>query len=958
MTGIADVVHRINRSAWHTAVTMGLLAVLDTLIYLLLPERAALWLIPRVFAGRHAYLKEASLLHPNCPRPRMPDQRKTLALLNGGSLPKEDRISISSRRPRGLKWGIILPLTSRAIVGEEEGVGVWARLEANARLLAKSVDSERRSNTKVYVGIDMRDPVFDNDDARARIRGMYIGLGGVDFVPSLPPAYQGAICWIWALLAKRAVDDGADLFVLLGDDIAMHDPAWQEDVEERFAEVATERGLPFGCACVAIRDIANANFPTFPVMHRFHLDAFGELFPPEFRNQHGDPFLYEVYRRWGASCYTEHATLTNAVGGFGTARYVKAGENLWRNSTLTVAIERLDAFMKGKFQQVPPQVPCIDVVVPTYRCDVDALKELCSLECQWPGGVAIHTTLVVDRPETDNLNQLLALASYAPNRTVRVHVMETNSGASNARNAGLWQSFGDHAIMLDDDVIPDPGLVDAYLSAIERHPGAAAYVGLTRLPDPETLMQHAMVACRICYFYGVALEQNNPPWGVTANLCVPARCSPISFARRYPKTGGGEDVDYCIRSKKLFGPCVAVSGASVLHPYWDRPLPQVVGWACGDTLCLDAMPQVTFRAMPNWAEIGLLCVFFCRFDLIALMMLVEIALLVPRSYGNVVAHRNRIVVAITAAIPPMLQDVTRLQSKLRRLRLSQMCLHFDWMDGAGRHISEKQINSAGKFVFFVLATVVVECEDRIRNAAVCCLVGLYTLWWVGQADLQILPKILRQPTLTPELRGIELRADRKLFVIFGYQRTGSNLLCSYLGRHPAVAMHYELFNDKGVYMHDRELSNGDTVKERDNEPAEFLSRMYNIEARAKQLGGGQPECVGFKVFPEHMCRSQRSRKLFEDLLADPRVHKIILRRENRIAVCASAMRASVTGAYIKADLNHVQVHIKPDEAQEFIDTYDRYYKYVKERVSGQQGSWTELTYEELVDDPKLATRRV
>lgn len=56
-----------------------------------------------------------------------------------------------------------------------------------------------------------------------------------------------------------------------------------------------------------------------------------------------------------------------------------------------------------------------------------------------------------------------------------------------------------------------------------RHPDAAGYVGLTKLPQPETVMQHAMSACGICFFYGIANKLQTPPWGVTANICVRAR---------------------------------------------------------------------------------------------------------------------------------------------------------------------------------------------------------------------------------------------------------------------------------------------------------------------------------------------------------------------------------------------------------------------------------------------------
>jgi glycosyltransferase involved in cell wall biosynthesis len=57
--------------------------------------------------------------------------------------------------------------------------------------------------------------------------------------------------------------------------------------------------------------------------------------------------------------------------------------------------------------------------------------------------------------------------------------MESNQGAAQARNTGLAQSFGDHAILLDDDVIPSAELISAYLGAIARYPDAAG-----KLPSP------------------------------------------------------------------------------------------------------------------------------------------------------------------------------------------------------------------------------------------------------------------------------------------------------------------------------------------------------------------------------------------------------------------------------------------------------------------------------------------
>ena len=984
MTGIADVIRRAHKSAWHMAATLGALTIIDSLLYLVLPRKIATWLVPRLFPRWHKDLRMAAMRQRHCPRPRIPDQRPTLALLqeanvvsnsendsnhhHAGNKAAKGNLPLSYAERR---WAILLPVTSRSSPGDD-GPDIWARLEVNLRRLVESVPAERRDRTTVYVAIDQRDPVLDNDAARGRIRKLLSELR-VDICDPLPPAYQGAICWIWAMLASRAAQNGADFFVLLGDDIYIHpeEPnclGWQDDVEACFQELSTERGLPFGCGCVAIRDDSFQTFPTFPVMHRLHLDIFGELFPPEFRNQHGDPFLYEVYRRWGASRYTKTARLNNTVGGAAQPRYHKAGRHLdtrqdqWRGAILSRAIDKLEQWLENRVPGVSStaRLPCLDVVIPTYRCDESALKALTSLGCRRP--VALHTTLVVDRPDAKNLDQIRQLASQEPNRTVRVVILDENSGASWARNVGLWQSFGDYAVLLDDDVIPEEGLIDAYLGALDREPGAAAYIGVTKLPIPTTLLQKAMVACNICYFYGVALQQRHPPWGVTANICVPARLNPVSFDRRFPKTGGGEDVDFCIRSQQHFGKCVAVPGACVLHPYWDRPLKQIAGWADGDVLCLESLPLSTFRATPNWIETAFAFFLFRRLDLVCLSIFVEFVLLAPRFFSNAAPTESlgrRILIAIVAVVPPMLQDIRRLKSKLLRLQLTHICLHFDWMNKTGNHTTERQLAILSRTLAFGIAAVALETQGSTRIALLVAFLFFCATWCINQADLRIIPQILRTPRpLNPDL---SLGNTSVPFVVFGFQRTGSNLLCNLIGQHSEVAMHYEIFNDKAIYAHDGITTSDEAIKNRDASPADFLSDMYSIKERAFILGGGKPNAVGFKVFPEHICRSAKSRDLFEEVLADPRVRKIILHRRNRLATCVSALRASVTGQYIKKNLDYVRVHIEPEGLQGFIDNYDCYYNYIRERLLGQGGEggcWMQISFEELIEDHKSAASKI
>eukprot|EP00798_Chlamydomonas_sp_ICE-L_P013707 gene13703-19599_t len=384
---------------------------------------------------------------------------------------------------------------------------------------------------------------------------------------------------------------GCDFFVLLGDDITFESKGWKTEVEDHFMSISESRQLPLGCACVSFRDTTFPVFPTFPVMHRYHLDVFsGFLFPPSFVNQHGDPFL----------------------------------------------------------------------------CNPELLGKIAALKTS-SNRASVHTLIVVDNPGCgeEALASVEALRDWSPNHLVRVYVQPENMGASLARNAGMAQSFGDWTVLLDDDVIPEPDLLDAYLGAIMRFPEAKIYVGLTKLPEPQSLMQHSVFA--------------NPPWGVTANLCVEGRTNnSLWFSSAYPKSGGGEDVDYCLRMKNRIGvgpdreTCiVSVPEAVVHHPFWDNILLQIAGWARGDVQCLSALPHSTFYAPPNWAEFCMLLLMVTWWagaglwsslwrllvSLVAIVGLEAILNIIPALTRTPpqMDWPSRVVVAVLAIVPAMTQ---------------------------------------------------------------------------------------------------------------------------------------------------------------------------------------------------------------------------------------------------------------------------------------------------------------
>eukprot|EP00798_Chlamydomonas_sp_ICE-L_P013713 gene13713-19608_t len=66
--------------------------------------------------------------------------------------------------------------------------------------------------------------------------------------------------------------------------------------------------------------------------------------------------------------------------------------------------------------------------------------------------------------------------------------------------------------------------------------------------------------------------------------------------------------------------------------------------------------------------------------------------------------------------------------------------------------------------------------------------------------------------------------------------------------------------------------------------------------------------VGFKLFPEHWQGSSKNH-LFQRLVADTRVKKVILRRDNLLAMYVSKLRADKTGDYIGVPLDGVDISV-------------------------------------------------
>ena len=440
-------------------------------------------------------------------------------------------------------------------------------------------------------------------------------------VESLEPG--GRICAYWRTMARTAYRDHAsDFYLLLGDDVEIISngvSCWTDVVENEFLAMYCRDGAgrhtSFGC--VALRDKQAPGFPTFPVLCKSHMEAFnGEIFDGEFVNQDADPFLFQLYRRFGAAryssvCMQNHCGGARNVPGGGAyvpPRYAPHNINWKPKIDGAAALLRRYADMHLGSQGVAPRTT-IDVIVPTYRMNREYIERICALRST---KAELCFIIIIDNPlaaaaaETASaaLGELSWLTALATTRDdVRVRVNDVNRGASYSRNRGLDEAAAAWIVFLDDDVIPDPAIIDAYTDAIEAHGTAVdGFVGYSDLPSEPRVYPTAVHLSGVSFFWRAARQMVSVPWGITANLCV-RRLGNMRFNEVFSKTGGGEDIDFCLQLPRLGLHCVPA--ARICHPWWSngsRVYNHFFNWSYSDSQLQDIYPEYTYRSPPDSAE--------------------------------------------------------------------------------------------------------------------------------------------------------------------------------------------------------------------------------------------------------------------------------------------------------------------------------------------------------------------
>ncbi|KAF8596204.1 glycosyltransferase family 2 protein [Ceratobasidium sp. AG-I] len=636
-------------------------------------------------------------------------------------------------------FAILLPITSRGAAQNQ----CIENLDKFAQSLASTIWRDRnelcgtRYDARIYLAIDHDDdyllPHTPDADGRAEFMLRSHGFSNIVSLRCTHP--KGYVCALWRDCAHRAFQDECDYYVLMGDDVELLDEGWMRALDSQFAELARQSGGPKGFGCVAFTDLSFPGMPTFPVVHRTHMEIFGgEVIPKEFINQDGDPYLFQLYRHFGASA-TVSSRLRNSIGGTDGARYEKQSLSNWTFEPLELGKETVKNWANIHAPSVQAKLS-LDIVVPSYRVHLPRLSRILSLK---PSSTCITMfIIIIDDPHSPFTYELEHM--YAHRMDVRIRVNKTNQGASASRNRGLRESSAEWVAFLDDDVDPSPDYLVAAERYIRGRPDAAGFVGNAFFPPCENVFTTAVHLANVTYFWDIADKiKEDIPWGVTANLIVRRNMrDDVKFDLVFPKTGGGEDIDFCRQKRRAslerggtgFWPAPE---ASVVHPWWNegkRSYWRFYMWSKGDGALIKMYPQLAWRdSTPNSAELFLFgALLFTLGGILGLlnfgwkptqtgMVLLTSTFIVNLfhdAYNHLGRHRQRAEVIKTpvgragwvaavfeGALIRMFSEQGRLVGLVERGEWVYLGKRFDWFAGGPYGIAEERSNGKEKLVFVV-----------------------------------------------------------------------------------------------------------------------------------------------------------------------------------------------------------------------------------------------------------------
>lgn len=254
---------------------------------------------------------------------------------------------------------VTIPMTSKGTdMRDISESPLWSNLFDS---FMKTIDW--RSNKivfKFYLGFDKADAQYDTGDAWSDMRGEFrrratyrmteqlMDEAAIDIVLEKRLSLKlmhfdhldGAPTQVVSQLALQAYSDGFEYFYQVNDDTILVTPNWATV----FIETLKSNPIVPDFGVTGPKDMNNDKIFTHSFTHRTHIDVFGHLFPPSFKNWWSDDWITTVY---GA----EHTFRLNDIEIKHNARTQKTGGEVQRYAVDMGAQLRLSGeLLKGHVQ--------------------------------------------------------------------------------------------------------------------------------------------------------------------------------------------------------------------------------------------------------------------------------------------------------------------------------------------------------------------------------------------------------------------------------------------------------------------------------------------------------------------------------------------------------------------------------------------------------------------------------
>lgn len=254
----------------------------------------------------------------------------------------------------------------------------------------------------------------------------------------------------------------------------------------------------------------------------------------------------------------------------------------------------------------------IDVVIPSFRLDEQYLLPILQLDV--PASVTVNYYIVADNPEVK-----VPDAVWQQSQLSNVHLIinEHNLGFSKTRNKGIDAGHGDWILLLDDDITPNPDLLNAYAQQIVHKPDALGFVGITNFPPVMNAVTQALHITGVSTHFQRAQREDQMYWSATSNFML--NRSLLGNRRFLPElTRSTEDMEFLFRNafENNLKQYQAAPLAIVTHPWWGNGAQQtrrmfLYGQGAGEVARLWPVKQYNFYDFTTTTETLLLLLLLC-----------------------------------------------------------------------------------------------------------------------------------------------------------------------------------------------------------------------------------------------------------------------------------------------------------------------------------------------------------